>query len=118
MIFEEYKTKRIKKILKQQLIIFSIMFNMVLLGGIFNLTATSENSGRMPIYSIETFSDNTYFSFNNFSEIRFPYLSDIFHIKNIYFSIGDILIFSSLILTIIFEIFYIKKNLVNYYKKK
>lgn len=96
------RNRELKKILIKHLIVVSLILNISLIGAVLNLAVISENGGRMPVYFMEEVDSEKHFSFTNFEEVKFPYLSDIIHLegKKYYanFSIGDILIVGGFIL--------------------
>lgn len=84
------------------LLIFAII--LFVLGMTFNFQAISKNEGRMPVLFKNTslnYSTEEHFAINpeNLGEIRYLYLSDIYHIRGNYISIGDIFMFIGLILS-------------------
>lgn len=104
------------KFLKNYFIAFSVCLNIMLIGGLLNLTATSENRGRMPVYGT-IFDSNTHFQYDNPYSVNFHYLSDIFEIdygsSGMYFSIGDVLAFLGFVLVLIFS----SRNIYVYIKE-
>jgi hypothetical protein len=74
-----------------------ICLSVFLLGATSNFIAISRNDCRMPVLVEDyEFRTKTHISFMNFSEVKFPTLSDIFSLGKYKFSIGDVLLFSSL----------------------
>lgn len=75
---------------------FIFLCALLVFGIVLNFYAITGNGGRMPVYysyeSSYEFETNSHFSYNNFSDVSYPYLSDIFGIKFFKFSIGDVMI--------------------------
>jgi hypothetical protein len=109
------------------LFIFSGLLNVSLIGGMCNLMVVANNEGKMPVY--EPFSNSSvtsserHFYFNDSTSINYYYLSDIFKIGTLHFSIGDSILLTASIMTffmnIILIIYYIKfrKQYGNYKRK-
>lgn len=104
------------------LFLFSSLLNLAFIGGLSNLTAVSKNSGKMPVYAPEMNISETgsskHFYFNYSENVNAFYLSDIFKIKNLYFSIGDIILFISFLLTIVLDLVLLKIYIVYRREKK
>jgi len=86
------------------------LFLIFLLGTILNISAMVFNENKMPVYfpDQEVQVSEDYVTFSNFNEVDYPYLSDIFKIRNLRFSIGDVLMFgtfTSIIFLTILNIF-------------
>ena len=85
---------------------------VILFGAVLNLNAIINNDNRMPVwdnYDSWCHNSSTHFCFTDKNNVNMFYLSDIFHIDffyfEMYFSIGDILIFTlfpELIFAIVF----------------
>ena len=88
------------KSLKRQIKINNLML-IFLFGVILNLSVIVFNESRMPVFfNIDEEVpeiDNTYIVFSDSSEVNYAFLSDIFKISKLRFSIGDVLIFGSVI---------------------
>jgi hypothetical protein len=84
------------------LFIFSGILNVSLIGIFFNLYAISNNNCKMPVYEPAranlTLDSDRHFYFNESSQVDSFYLTDIFNVKTLYFSIGDLLLFISCVL--------------------
>jgi len=66
------------------------------LGALMNIGVMMSNDSKMPVYfkNIDDTPQNLheqYVAFDDFNEVRNPYLSDIFQIKYLRFSVGDVL---------------------------
>ena len=70
---------------------FTIMCVVMMIGMLFNFTVMTSNQGKMPVYLDFDYSDEDHFSFQNFSEVKYPYYSDIIYWYGGICSIGDIL---------------------------
>lgn len=91
------KIKPIKwgKIPRSEKLLIAIVFSsLILIVGItLNFLAITKNGGRMPFYTTYYSSTETHFSFTDFNEVNYPYLTDIINFpKRLYFSIGDAVI--------------------------
>lgn len=88
------------------LFIFSFFVNLAFFGSFLNHIALMQNGWKMPVYSQEYFiTDNLHFTFSDKSSVNFFYLTDIFNISNLYFSIGDLIMFIAFSFTIAENIF-------------
>lgn len=91
--------KKREKTLQQQINDLKFGFYLVVLlclficGGMINMGVVAKNNGKMPVYSSWHYEDETHFTFQNKSEVNLFYFTDIFRIKNAYFSIGDLVMF-------------------------
>ena len=106
--------KRIKFLEKELLI--NNLFLIFILGCLLNMGVMMANDLKMPAYFpkgdfIPPFDNSVYIPFTNFNDIKYPYLSDVFKIKissyTLRFSIGDILMFWSIILILIISTKYL-----------
>lgn len=83
------------KRLKKRILINDI-FIIIFLGFVLNMGVIIYNDSRMPVYFYEGEGipevDDSYLPFTDFDEVNYPYLSDIFKISRLKFSLGDILI--------------------------
>lgn len=96
-----------KRLLNLETIVLVLLFVFIsFFGGMMNLTVLTTNDGRMPVYW-EIDSTKSHFSFQNFDEVQNPYLSDIFHIGNRIFSLGDLITITSLIFIFVVLVNYI-----------
>lgn len=67
---------------------------VIILGAMMNLFALVENGGRMPVYTNENFSTESHFSFNNSSEVRSFWFTDmVFGKSTNNISFGDIIMY-------------------------
>jgi hypothetical protein len=73
--------------------IFFIYLFFYLLGIFLNLTAIFLNDFRMPVYTQNEINSKLHFTYQDFSMIKVWYLTDIFKLKGLIFSIGDVFIF-------------------------
>ena len=98
------------------LVLFCIV--MVLIGSGMNFAVMLNNNGKMPIYTSYEFTDETYFSFQDFSSegVNYPYLADIIWLKNYVVSVGDIIIYLSFFFLIVVLVSY-RLNLAKFNKK-
>jgi len=88
------------KSLKRQIRINNLML-IFLLGVILNLSVIVFNESRMPVFfnvdeEVPNI-DNTYLVFSDYEDVNYALLSDIFKVWKLRFSIGDVLIFGSMI---------------------
>ena len=76
-------------------ILFVVLLNIAIFGMIFNFLAITNNYCKMPIQtSHDFFIDNEHSIFQNKSEVKFYYFTDIFGIDGmLMFSLGDFLMF-------------------------
>lgn len=100
--------KRIE-ILKRRAVIGLIFMNLFLIGAFLNLLTISENGGKMPVYTNNTFPTSPrHFIFNESSQVKNFILTDIMHVAfvdkgfEIYFSIGDVIIYATGITFVIY----------------
>lgn len=74
---------------------------LALAGAIMNLTVMVVNGGKMPIFVAKSkniiVDNSTYITFSNFSQVKYPFLADIFNIHLMVFSIGDFMFFVAII---------------------
>jgi len=95
-------------------ILIQDLFLIFLLGAILNISVMVFNENKMPVYSKQDVSvPEHYVLFSDFEEVNYPYLSDIFKIKGLRFSVGDVLMFSmvtSIIFLTIINIYQGRKN--------
>ena len=75
----------------------SILFNIILFGGILNNSVMMDNGGKMPVHSPQGFGDDyRHFSYRDPSQVNSYILTDIFpaHLGMfyIYYSIGDVFV--------------------------
>ena len=98
--------------LKQRILINDIII-FIFLGIFLNLLVIIFNNNQMPVYFNENvlpIVPNGYIAFNNFNQVNYSFLGDIFRIYKLRFSIGDILIFSGMISLFIITI-------LNFYRR-
>lgn len=95
--------------LKTRAVVGLIFMNLFLIGAFFNLLAISDNGGKMPVYTDNPFETSPrHFIFNNASEVNHFYLTDIMRASfvkqgfEVYFSIGDVIIYATGIMFFIF----------------
>jgi len=74
---------------------------IILIGATLNFHAVISNGGRMPIESPHYLETETHFTFQDKDDIKNYYLTDIINIKNLYISIGDLMLGVSLVLMFI-----------------
>lgn len=82
--------------------LFSFMIILIIfmfLGGFLNIAVVLANGGRMPVYTDRFYINNSdYFSYDDPSDVRLHRYADIFVINDyIFFSVGDIIVFGSLL---------------------
>lgn len=72
-----------------------ILFCMALIssGSIMNFGVIIHNEGKMPVYSSQNYTTKEYFSFQNFSEVRYPHFADVIRVGSYVMSIGDVIIY-------------------------
>jgi len=95
-----------------------LFFSLLLFGAVLNLTVTSFNDNKMPVYDEYIdyhYETPTHFYYSNKSEVTYYILSDIFKINfnkrySYYFSIGDILLYFGLFSVFITAILLIFKT--------
>lgn len=86
--------------------LISFIFMLYIIGMNCNFIVIEANKG-MPVYLNYSYEDAHYFSFNNFDDVKYPYLADIFLINRAeifpgIFSIGDVLLASGVLLSCMF----------------
>ena len=81
----------INKLELQIKLLYGLLFAM--LGALVNLFVMVVNGGKMPVYTGFYFETDLHFGFTNFSEVNYPYFTDIINLHWFIISIGDILIF-------------------------
>jgi len=92
--------KRIE-ILKKRAIIGLICINLMLIGAFFNILTISKNGGKMPVYTNNYFfTSQRHFIFNDSSQVKNFIFTDMMHVifvnkYEIYFSIGDAIIYGT-----------------------
>jgi len=88
--------ERLKKI--ERSIFFQNIIIIILLGVILNLSVIIFNDSKMPIFfkDVNTPVNNEYVVFNNSEDINYYFLSDIFKLGRLRFSIGDVLMIGGL----------------------
>ena len=115
------KLKKVYKEINKNGMYFFILFicvNGMWIGTIFNFLAIQYNEGKMPVLGNFSTDSTKHFTFQNKSEVNYYYFSDIFRIKNLYFSLGDfIMIFFLMILVMYtcyrtYKLTYIIKNIL------
>lgn len=101
------------------LLILSLCANIILLGSSMNMFATSENHGKMPVYSERQnyyFADKTHFSYSNKEEVNVWYLTDIFYTTNsrneIWYSVGDVFLFAGFNFVVCFIVIVAVKSII------
>ena len=87
------------KRLRRSVLINNLLF-VFLVGAILNISVIIHNEGRMPVYYevgdyVPYLDEDVYFSFTNFDEVNYGFLSDVFEVWIIKFSIGDFIMFIS-----------------------
>jgi len=95
--------RRIER-LERKLLINNLIF-IIMMGAFLNIGVVMNNNLKMPVYynNIDEAPQNldkNYIAFDNFENVKYPYFSDIFKIKNLWFSIGDTLIVAGFLLVI------------------
>jgi hypothetical protein len=84
---------------------------IAIVGGLSNFLAIYSNSCKMPVFNLEYEPSSGHSVFTNFSQVKYPYLTDIIKISVIYFSIGDLLMYSALgALLIVLFTYIVKRN--------
>ena len=85
------------------LFVLSSILNLAFIGGFFNLIVVNSNDCLMPVYeptsNTSITGSETHFYFNKSTNVSFFYLSDIFKIGRLYFSLGDIILTLSFFFT-------------------
>lgn len=108
------RNKQPKTFLETKLIINIYLLLLLIIGMSCNFVAVTNNGGKMPVYSSGEFnsveSPETHFVYYDSSEVKYHYLVDIIPIPFDYMvSVGDVIMFTSLIGLILINIFYRKK---------
>lgn len=73
------------------------------IGASFNLTAIKTNECKMPVFipsATEPWSSDTHFIFMKQTEVNYWFFTDTLKFLNYYYSIGDILMFTGLLLLV------------------
>lgn len=78
-----------------QLIYICFMFTFII-GITCNFVAVTENKGRMPVYTYYYVNNDRYFAYENNSEVNHPLLTDRFHIGDTIYSLGDLIMVTSM----------------------
>lgn len=112
---KEKQINELTKIMRLKDLMIFVMSTLII-GATMNFYAVLSNDCKMPVKLDYSFSDNFHKSFNDFSEVKYPILSDIFSLGIFYFSIGDLIMFIS-ISTMTGILFY-HNRLVGKYKRK
>ena len=84
-----------------------IILVILIIGINFNAVVTNSNQGKMPVKNGH--STETHFSYQNNSEVKYWYLSDIIKLPYITMSIGDMLLYISIIGLTVFGTMIIKE---------
>jgi hypothetical protein len=106
----------LKKQIKN-LSLFIFILNFFIIGVCMNFLVVTGNGGKMPVLFHEfEFEHDRHFSFTDCDDVSYCYLSDIFQISDIMFSIGDLFIIFSLILLIyaVGRILIVRKKLMKF----
>lgn len=82
-----------------------------------NKITTSVNGGRMPVFMDYHYDSDTHFSFQDKEAIENFYLTDIFHIGNYYYSIGDGFVFLGFSLLLIHSVILLVQGIIIYKKE-
>jgi len=102
--------------------LFIIVCLLLLICGVcMNFQVMIANGGKMPVKLDIDYSDESHFSFQNNNEVEYFYFADIFNIGNTIYSLGDIIMYLSLYLYLIFFSRFLYNNIlliIKYYKKK
>jgi len=76
----------------------NLFFMLIIVGALLNFMAASMNDSMMPVKTEYQFNDSFHFSYQESSEVKLWFLTDIFNIKNIVvFSLGDIIVIFGLV---------------------
>jgi len=81
--------------------ILCIAILIMMVGMTCNFIVMMENNGKMPVISEYEYNDKYHFTYQNFSGIRYPYLSDYIRIQYSLFSIGDLIMLFAFILALL-----------------
>lgn len=94
-----------KKNFYLSIIIFCI--SSMLFGASLNYFVIESNSScKMPVLSDYSFETNRHFSFKNYSEVRYFFLSDIINIGIVIISVGDVMLLSGAFISVVIIILY------------
>ena len=105
---------RIKQL--ERRILINDLLILVFLGIILNISVIIFNGNRMPILAYEEMSvPDDYIRFSEFNQVNYGWLGDVFHIKSLYFSIGDVLVFGGILVIILI---FIHNLYLNFKEKK
>ena len=81
---------------------------VMIVGALLNILAIASNDGKMPVLadqSVNLSNLGSHFVFQDYTEVNKYYITDIFKMGGIYFSIGDVIMFiSGIILSPLFFI--------------
>lgn len=95
---------------------------ILLIGILFNLSVIFANDYRMPVKTDYYLNTSSHFSFSNANEVKLYRFSDIFKIRInnnlINFSIGDIIVFSSILALLYLQIRITLKEIETKKRKK
>lgn len=90
-----------KKIIKSQEY-FMLIFAIILIGMLMNFVVLINNGGRMPVLDTFSWETSKHFSYQDFSEIKYPLFSDRFSFLIFIFSIGDLVMISGFLVLSVF----------------
>jgi hypothetical protein len=71
--------------------LISVGLSIMMFGITFNFLAVTGNGGRMPVFG-GYLDEERHFSFHADDNVKHYFLTDILHISDLYFSVGDVLI--------------------------
>ena len=107
-----YSAKMNKEISKRELELLCICLglSLIIIGVMMNYIVINSNNCLMPVSnSPDADFSIKHINFNNYTEVKFPYLSDIIGWENNKFSLGDLFILIGICITIGFVIRYLIK---------
>lgn len=78
------------------LFLFTISITLAYSGAMMNDIAVRSNSCKMPVLSNFDFETDTHFTYQEFSQVNNSKFTDIYHIKDTTYSLGDFLIYGGI----------------------
>lgn len=79
------------------LVLLNICLVIIMIGILCNFSVMVSNLGKMPVKSIYNFSDERHFSFQDNSQIKYPFFADKIECFGWIASIGDFIMFFGLV---------------------
>ena len=118
--------KQPKKIIEKLSIFLIVYLFLSIFGAFLNTLVVKSNGNKMPVYTKYIVERSDHFDFQNKNKVNFFYLSDIFEFNYKYksdsyfmwFSIGDVMVVSSVILAFYLLFWFLIEKTKNYKKSR